>query len=147
MYGTNPAQPQLWWTGKSARRKVGILIQELSDDDDDDENDGNGDDNTISGPSSTQGDSAAPWHKDFDGYLYSKDRLGEMTIVEWWGVRIIFTSLSLLSAYYYSITVIIFVVERFSVWSLGIPCVWYTSCYGFISFQRACILICRNHHQ
>jgi hypothetical protein len=116
MYGTNPAQPQLRRTGKSVRRKVGILIQELSDDDD--ENDGNGDNNgddTILGPSSTQGDSAAPWHKDFDGYLYSKDRLGEMTIVEWWGVRIIFTSLSLLSAYYYSITVMIFIVECFSV--------------------------------
>ena len=27
-----------------------------------------------------------------------------MTIIEWWGVHIIFTSLSLLSAYYYSIT-------------------------------------------
>ena len=65
MYGTDPAQPQLRQTGKSARHKVGILIQELSDDDNDDdnENDGNGDNNVgnaISGPSSTQGDSAAP---------------------------------------------------------------------------------------
>ena len=110
MYGTNPAQPQLRQTGKSARHKVGILIQELLDDDndddnenDDDENDGNSDNNlgdTISGPSSTQGDSAAPWCKNFDGYLYSKDQLGEMTIIEWWGVHIIFTSLPLLSAYY-----------------------------------------------
>jgi hypothetical protein len=40
-------------------------------------------DDTILGLSSTQGDSAAPWCKDFDGYLYSKDRLGEMSIIEW----------------------------------------------------------------
>ena len=87
MYGTNPAQPQLRRTGKLARCKVGIIIQKLSDDDDDDdyENDENGDndgDNTILSPSSMQGDSAAPWHKDFDGYLYSKDWLGEMSIIE-----------------------------------------------------------------
>ena len=91
MYGTNPAQLQLQQTGKLARCKVGILIRELSDDDDDYENDENSDndgDNMILSPSSMQGDSAAPWHKDFDGYLYSKDRLGEMSIIEWWGVHI-----------------------------------------------------------
>jgi hypothetical protein len=78
MYGINPAQPQLQRTGKSARHKVSILIWELSDNDNDNDNDndGNGDDDgdhTISGPSYTQGYSAARWHKDFDGYLYSKD--------------------------------------------------------------------------
>ena len=83
MYGDDPAQPQLRRTGKSARRKVGILIRELSDDDDD----SNDDDNIMSGTSSVPDDSA-PWRKDFNGYLYSKDQLGEMTITEWWGVRI-----------------------------------------------------------
>lgn len=79
MYGNNLAQPQLRRTGKSARRKVGILIRELSDDDDDSNDDGN----TSSVP-----DDSAPWRKDFNGYLYSKDQLGDMSIVEWWGVRI-----------------------------------------------------------
>ena len=56
----------------------------MSDDDDDD---ANGDDSEP-GASSAPGDSTAPWLRDFNGYLYSKDQLGDMMIVEWWGVCI-----------------------------------------------------------
>jgi hypothetical protein len=61
---------------KSAIRKVNVLIQELLDDEDDDKN---MESNPI--PSTT------PWHKEFNSYLYSKDQLGDMSIVEWWGVH------------------------------------------------------------
>jgi hypothetical protein len=83
MYSNNSAPPPAQKTGKSAMRKVGILMHELSDDDDDD-NDG-----IESCPSPiTPGEPGAPWHKDFFGYLNSTDQLGNMTIVEWWGVCI-----------------------------------------------------------
>lgn len=58
-------------------RKIGILIRELSDDEDEDE-----------ASSITPEDLSAPWRKDFNGYLNSKDQLGNITIIEWWGVRI-----------------------------------------------------------
>ena len=57
-------------------RKVGVLIQELSDDEDE-----------VSielGTSSI--DLSKLWCKDFNGYLNLKDQLGNMTIIEWWGV-------------------------------------------------------------
>ena len=62
-------------------RNVGVLIHELSDDDDED-NDG------IKSCASPimPGEPSAPWRKDFFGYLNSTDQLGNMTIVEWWGV-------------------------------------------------------------
>lgn len=66
-------------TGKSATRKIGTLIRELSDDEDEDEVDTS----TIA-PNELR----APWCKDFNGYLNSKDQLGDMSIVEWWGVSI-----------------------------------------------------------
>ena len=59
--------------------KVSQLICELSSDDDDDDCIESGGDFMI-------GKSTAPWHKDFNGYLHSKDQLGDMTIIEWWGV-------------------------------------------------------------
>jgi hypothetical protein len=74
--GSDSALAQPRRTGKSAIRKVNVLIRELSDDDDDDEN---MESNPV--PSTT------PWRKEFNGYLYSKDQLGDMSIVEWWGVR------------------------------------------------------------
>lgn len=69
-------------------RKVGILIRELSDDSDE-------------GPESQDAHSSsilpddlrAPWLTDFNGYLNSKDQLGNMTIVEWWGVSVAYISL------------------------------------------------------
>ena len=62
-------------------RKVGVLICELSDDDDEDNN-------GIQSCASpvTPSEPSAPWRKDFFGYLNSTDQLGNMTIVEWWGV-------------------------------------------------------------
>lgn len=62
-------------------RKVGILIRELSDDEDEDDVESS---TTPIAPN----DLHAPWHKDFNRYLNSKDQLGNMTIIEWWGVRI-----------------------------------------------------------
>ena len=80
IYMNNLAPSQPWQTGKSTIHKVGILIRELSNDDDDDDD---ANDDPVE-PS----DSMALWRDDFNSYLYSKDQLGDMTIVEWWGVRI-----------------------------------------------------------
>lgn len=82
MYGNNSAPVPLRRTGKSATRKVGILIRELSDDEDED-----GIEPSVA-PTQAGNDLRTPWNKDFNGYLNSKDQLGNMTIVEWWGVRI-----------------------------------------------------------
>ena len=81
MYGNNSAPAPLRQTGKSAMRKVGVLIRELSDDEDED-----GVESSTSHVAAN--DLCAPWRKDFDGYLNSKDQLGNMSIVEWWGVCI-----------------------------------------------------------
>jgi hypothetical protein len=137
MYANNSAPSQPRRTGKSAIRKVGILIRELSDDDDDD--DANDDDPVEPGASSSSSDSMAPWRNDFNGYLYSKDQLGDMTIVEWWGVCI---SHALLHDYAdYG------VVELYSIRGLGIPRMRYTPDHGIISFERTRVLIRGNHHQ
>ena len=56
-------------------RKVGILLRELSDDEDND-------DGSVVGE--VLGD---PWHDGFHSYLNSRDQLGTLSIVEWWGVR------------------------------------------------------------
>ena len=79
MYG-NSAPAPCWRTGKSATRKLGILIRELSDDEDDT-------DSSLASPIVPE-DLRAPWQKDFNGYLNSKDQLSNMTITEWWGVSI-----------------------------------------------------------
>jgi hypothetical protein len=77
MYGGNLAPP-LNRTGSLTTRKVGVLLRELSDDEDD--ADAYGQD-----PPTNPND---PWREDFKGYLHSRDKLGAMTIVEWWGVWI-----------------------------------------------------------
>ena len=79
MYGNLAPAPRRR-TGKSATRKLGILIRELSDDEDD----------ADSSPASpiVPEDLRAPWQNDFNGYLNSKDQLGNMTITEWWSVSI-----------------------------------------------------------
>ena len=81
MYGNSAPAPRRR-TGKSATRKLGVLIHELSDDDEDD---------ASESPASpiVHEDLRAPWQKDFNGYLNSKDQLGNMTITEWWGVSIV----------------------------------------------------------
>ena len=59
MYGNNSAPAPLRWTGKSAMRKVGVLICELSDDEDEDGNE----------LGTSPIDLHSPWHKDFNGYI------------------------------------------------------------------------------
>jgi len=76
MYGNNPAPPPKKM-GNLTTRKVGILLCELSDDEDDDEP------SDIGDVTSSQ---HVPWHGGFHGYLNSRDQIGAMTIVEWWGV-------------------------------------------------------------
>jgi hypothetical protein len=78
IHGNRPVAAQLQRTGKSAIRRLGSLIRELSDDEADD----------APGRSSpaVSGDLGDGWRRDFDGYLGSKDQLGEMSLVEWWGV-------------------------------------------------------------
>ncbi|KAI9436377.1 hypothetical protein F5148DRAFT_1357372 [Russula earlei] len=78
MYGNNSALAPLQRTGKSAMCKVGVLICELSNNEDKD-----GVESSTSLVAAN--DLRIPWHKDFNGYLNSKDRLGNMTIDEWWG--------------------------------------------------------------
>jgi len=78
MYGDNPAPPTKKWQNLTTH-KVGVLLRKLSDDEDQDKTSDIGD---ISSNPHT------PWHGDFHGYLNSKDQLGAMTIVEWWGVCI-----------------------------------------------------------
>jgi hypothetical protein len=79
MYAGNPVPPPNR-TGSLTTHKVGILLHELSDDKD------NAD--TTSGDAPTNMND--PWCDDFKGYLHSRDQLGPMTIVEWWGVRMSF---------------------------------------------------------
>lgn len=106
MYGNSAPTPHQR-TGKSATRKLGILIRELSDDEDDTES-----------PASpiVPEDLRAPWQKDFNGYLNSKDQLGNMTITEWWGVSI--THFLYCDDY----NLIVKIVECHSVSCLGFSC-------------------------
>jgi len=77
MYGHNPAPAPSRQTGKSAMRKVGVLLRELSDDEDD----------TLARVSPVLCDnSSEPWLPGFNSYLQSSDHLGDMSIVEWWSV-------------------------------------------------------------
>jgi len=78
MYGNNLAPAPRRRTGQSATRKLGILIRELSDDEDDA-------DSSPASPIVPEDLRRAPWQKDFNGYLNSKDQLGNLTITEWWG--------------------------------------------------------------
>jgi hypothetical protein len=75
MYAGNPMQPSNR-TGNLTTHKVGILLRELSDDED------NADTCEQDAPTNLND----PWRDDFKGYLHSRDQLGAMTIVEWWGV-------------------------------------------------------------
>ena len=67
---------------KSAAAKVRRLVRELSDDEDNSELD------AATGLNASTGE---PWLVDFNGYLNSPDQLGKHTIVQWWGVRHLFT--------------------------------------------------------
>jgi hAT family C-terminal dimerisation region len=79
IYGDKMLAPKQRRTGRSATRKVGTLIRELSDDEDEIDED------TLNlAPNELH----APWLKDFHGYLNSKDQLGSMSVIEWWGVSI-----------------------------------------------------------
>ena len=60
-------------------RKVGVLLRELSEDEDKDED-------KIPAVGDVSSGRHVPWCTDFHGYLNSRDQLGVMTIVEWWGV-------------------------------------------------------------
>lgn len=72
MYGNNPAPPKR--TATLTTRKVGSLLRELSD---------NEDEAALLTVGNATDD---PWRVDFDSYLRSKDQLGAMSIIEWWGV-------------------------------------------------------------
>ena len=63
MYGNNSAPASLWQIGKSAIRKVGVLICELSNDENE---------NSIELDTSSI-DLQLLWYKDFNGYLNLKD--------------------------------------------------------------------------
>ena len=77
MYGNNPIPPTKK-TENLMTCKMGTLLRELSDDEDEGE---------VSVARDVSGNMDVPWHGDFHGYLNSRDQLGAMTIVEWWGVR------------------------------------------------------------
>lgn len=88
MYGNRPVPVQPRRTGKSALRRLGTLTREISDDEADEKVE-----NSSPAPTGDLGDR---WRKDFNGYLGSTDELGEMTIVEWWGVCFLILYLSAL---------------------------------------------------
>jgi hypothetical protein len=77
MYGNNSALAQLRQTGKSAMRKVGVLLCELSDDEDEP---------SSSATPAPIGDSSEPWLPGFNDYWTLSDHLGDTSIVEWWSV-------------------------------------------------------------
>lgn len=77
MYGNNPPPPPKKTKGLMTR-KVGVLLRELSEDEDEEE---------IPVIGDASNGLHAPWRADFYGYLNSRDQLGEMSIIEWWGVR------------------------------------------------------------
>ena len=64
------------------------LIRELSDDD------ANWDDDVSDAPEPTDVDLDKPWFKEFHQYLkVPKEELGNLPIVQWWGVSTIFLQL------------------------------------------------------
>jgi hypothetical protein len=71
MYGNKPMPPK--HAATLTTRKVGILLRELSDDEDE-------------APLTVGNETTDRWRDDFDSYLKSKDQLGAMSIIEWWGV-------------------------------------------------------------
>jgi len=79
MYRNNPAPPPKK-TGSLTTWKVGVLLRELSKDEDKDED-------KIPAVGDVSSGWHVPWRTDFHSYLNSRDQLGVMTIVEWWGVH------------------------------------------------------------
>ncbi|OJT14236.1 hypothetical protein TRAPUB_9209 [Trametes pubescens] len=65
------------WAG--ATRKLGTLLREVSDNELSDDEDA---DNTAR---RGDADTDKPWRADFHGYLKSRDSLGQLSIVQWWG--------------------------------------------------------------
>ncbi|EIW62610.1 hATC-domain-containing protein, partial [Trametes versicolor FP-101664 SS1] len=65
------------WAGSS--RKLGTLLREVSDDE------SSGDEDSNGAASDADEDAGKPWRADFQGYLRSRDSLGTLAIVEWWG--------------------------------------------------------------
>ena len=131
MYGNNPAPP-LKKAVNLTTHKVGVLLRELSEDEDEDKD-------KISDVGDVSSSQHALWHSDFHGYLNSRDQLGRMSIVEWWGIctKNDFPTL----ADFLEIT-----VECKSVSCVGIPCSRLPCNNGIISFERAGVLICWHHN-
>lgn len=77
MYASNAAPPRKNLANLTTR-KVGVLFRELSDNEE-------GLDTDMEDDFADPND---PWRADFKGYLHSRDQLGTMTTVEWWGVCI-----------------------------------------------------------
>ncbi|KAG6882065.1 hypothetical protein C0992_012835, partial [Termitomyces sp. T32_za158] len=95
MYGSATALPP-----KSQQlahvSKIKTLLRELSDSEDEIMS-------TDSGATSFM-DNTKPWLRDFHGYLNSTDDLGKMSIIRWWGVRILIScNLSFLSSLFISL--------------------------------------------
>jgi len=91
MYAGNPVPPPNC-TGSLTTQKVGILLCELSDDEDD----------ADTGGQDTSANPNDPWRDDFNSYLHSRDQLGAMTIVEWWGVWMSFILYIMYLRHYHS---------------------------------------------
>jgi hypothetical protein len=75
----------------TGNRRLDVLLNELSDSDEDTLDTPHKDPLTLSRTSSASlfdlVDPLKPWLHDFRAYLNSKDRLGEMSIVQWWGIN------------------------------------------------------------
>jgi len=94
MYGDGP-EPLPTSTGLrtagTGNHQLDALLGELSDDDAPEEAPQHAPSLAISRTSSVSlldpVDPAKPWRRDFHAYLNSKDHLGDLTVVDWWGIN------------------------------------------------------------
>jgi hypothetical protein len=106
MYGANVG-PAPAHQGKSVYRRVKKLIRELDDTDDDEDSvstsalaAGTSHSSSLASitaiPSLASIDPKKPWLKEFNYYLNTVDEIPNgLTVVKWWGVRVLFTFLQM----------------------------------------------------
>lgn len=124
MYGSGDPPPKL---KKKSDLKISVLLWELSDDEDD-------------GPmaSAAPTDPQRPWIPGFELYLGTQDHLNGTSIVQWWGVSLLF-----LSARSTSRNQIL--DECASPPCVGVTCGRLPVSDGLIHVKQACIFCCWPH--
>ena len=82
MYGDASSEPKskAVQSYPGASRRLGTLLRDISDDSSDEDEDDTGTSESIN--------ASKPWLAEFNGYLHSRDILGNLSVVQWWGVRL-----------------------------------------------------------